>query len=67
MGVHGHHTSHISQKFNKRHNFSNYLLIVDIYSNLTKLYVMENITIEEVMYKLDMFRARFRTVDEFGW
>ena len=37
---------------------SNYLLIVDAYSKIPKLYGMENITTEEVMYKLDMFQAR---------
>ena len=34
--------------------FSNYLLIVDAYSKIPKLYVIEKITTEEVMYKLDM-------------
>ena len=36
-------------------NFKNYLLIVDAYSKLPKLYGMENITTEEVLDKLDMF------------
>ena len=36
-------------------NFSNYLLIVDAYSKIPKLYGMENITTAEVMDKLDMF------------
>ena len=35
--------------------FSNYLLIVDAYSKISKLYGMENITTDEVMKKLDMF------------
>ena len=35
--------------------FSNYLLIVDAYSKIPKLCVMEKITTEEVMDKLDMF------------
>ena len=35
--------------------FSNYLLIVDAYSKIPKLYGMENIITEEVMEKLDMF------------
>ena len=39
--------------------FSNYLLIVDAYSKIPKLYGMENITTEEVMEKLDMFQSRF--------
>ena len=37
--------------------FSNYLLIVDAYSKIPKLYVMENITTAEVMDKLDMFQS----------
>ena len=39
--------------------FSNYLLIVDAYSNTPKIYGMNNITTEEVMDKLDMFQSRF--------
>ena len=46
---------------------SNYILIVDAYSKIPKLYGMEKITIEEVMYKLDVFRAIFGEIDEFGW
>ena len=34
--------------------FSSYLLIVDAYSKITKLYGMEKITTEEVMDNLDM-------------
>ena len=34
---------------------SNYLLIVDEYSKIPKLYGMERITTEEVMEKLDIF------------
>ena len=48
-------------------NFDNYLLIVDAYYKITKLYVIENITTEVVMDKLDMFQARVGKVDEFGW
>ena len=47
--------------------FSNYLLIVDAYSNIPKLYGMENITTAEVMDKLDMFQSRFGKMDQFGW
>ena len=47
--------------------FSNHLLIVDSYSNITKIYGMENISTEEVIDKLDMFQARFGKVDECGW
>ena len=66
MGVYGHHISHISEKLNKRHYFSNHLLTVDAYYKLPRLYGMENITTEEVMRKLDMFKEIFGKVDEFG-
>ena len=46
--------------------FSNYLLIVDAYSKISKLYGMEKITTEEVMDKLDMFQSRFGKIDQFG-
>ena len=39
--------------------FYNYLLIVDAYSKIPKLYGMENITTAVVMEKLDMFQSRF--------
>ena len=45
--------------------FSNYLLIVDAYYNIPKLYGMEKITTEEVMDKLDMFQSRFWKIDQF--
>ena len=47
--------------------FSNYLLIVDAYSKIPKLYGMDNITTEEVMDKLDIFQSRFGKIDQFGW
>ena len=47
--------------------FSNYLLSVDAYSKIPKLYGMEKITKEEVMDKLDMFQSRLGKIDEFGW
>ena len=45
---------------------SNYLLIVDAYSKIPKLYGMEKITTEEVMDKLDIFQSRFGKLDQFG-
>ena len=66
MGVHGNHTRHIFQKFNKKYYFSNYLLIVDAYSKIPKRFGIENITTEEVMEKLDMFNGIFGKVEEFG-
>ena len=48
-------------------NFKNYLLIVDAYSKLPKVYGMKNITTEEVLDKLDMFQSRFVKIDQFGW
>ena len=40
-------------------NFKNYLLIVDAYSKIPKLYGMENIDTAEVLDKMDMFQSRF--------
>ena len=40
-------------------NFKIFVLIVDAYSKLPKLYGMKNITTEEVLDKLDMFQSRF--------
>ena len=47
--------------------FSDYLLIVDAYSKIPKLYGMEKISTEEVMDKLDMFQSRFEKIDKFRW
>ena len=44
-------------------NFNNYLLIVDAYSKIPKLYGMENITTEEVLDKLNIFQSRFGKID----
>ena len=46
---------------------SNYILIVDAYSKIPKLYVMDKITSEEVMDKLDIFQSRFGKIDKLGW
>ena len=40
-------------------NFKNYILIVDAYSKIPKLYVMERITTEEGLDRLDIFQAGF--------
>ena len=47
--------------------FSNYLLIVDAYSKIPKLYGIAKIITEEVMDDLDMFQSRFGKIDKFGW
>ena len=47
--------------------FSKYILIVDFYSTIPKLYSIEKITTEEVMDKLDMFQSISGKIDEFGW
>ena len=40
---------------------------MNVYSNITKIYGMENITTEEVMDRLNMYQAIFGKLDEFGW
>ena len=47
--------------------FSNYILIVDSYSKIPKLYGMKKISTEEVMDKLYMFQSRSGQIDKFGW
>ena len=56
-----------SKRLTSDTTFSNYLLIVDAYSKIPKLYGMEKITTGKVMDKLDMFQSRFGKIDEFGW
>ena len=46
---------------------SNYLLIIDIYSKIPKLYGMDKLITKEVMDKLDMFQSSFGKIDKFGW
>ena len=55
-----------SKSLTKYTTFANYLLIVDDYLKLPKLYGMENITTEGVMDNLDMFQAIFGKVYEVG-
>ena len=45
--------------------FSNFLLIVDAYSKMPKLYGTEKISTKEVMDKLDMFQSIFGKIDKF--
>ena len=45
-----------SKSLTKDTDFSNYLLVVDAYSKVPKLYGMGNITAEESIDKLDIFR-----------
>ena len=47
--------------------FANYLLVVDAYSRMTRLYGLEETTTEAVMDKLDVFIAELGKVDRFGW
>ena len=67
MGFYGCYTCNITKSLTNDTNFNNYLLIVDAYYKLPKLYSLENITTEEVLDKLDMFQSRFGKVDQFGW
>ena len=43
--------------------FSNCLSIVVAYSKIPKLYGMERVSTEEVMYKLDIFQSIFGKID----
>ena len=67
MGFYGYNSINSTQEPHQQHNFSNYLVIVDAYYKIPKLYGMENITTAEVMDKLDMFQSIFGKIDQFGW
>ena len=56
-----------SKSFTSDTTFTNFLLIIDVYFKIPKLYGMEKITTEEVMDKLDMFQSIFGKIDQFGW
>ena len=66
MGFYEYNSINSTQKPHQSHNFSKYLLIVDAYSKIPKIYDMKNITTAEVMDKLDMFQSRFGKIDQFG-
>ena len=53
--------------FDKWDHFFKYFFIVDAYSKTTELYVVDKITTEEVIDKLDIFQASFGKIDKFGW
>ena len=59
--------STVSKSLTSNTKFSNYILIVDAYSKIPKLYGMEKIATEEVMDKLDMLQSILGKIDEFGW
>ena len=40
---------------------------MDAYSKIPRYNGMKNITTEEVMYKLDLYKTRFGKVDELIW
>ena len=66
MVFNGHNTINNTKENNKRHNIF-YILIVDDYSKIPKLYGMEKISKEQVMNNMDMFQSIFGKIDEFGW
>ena len=67
MSFYGHYFRNTPQNFTSGTTFSTYLLIVDPYSKITKLYGREIITTDEVMDKFDMFQATFGKIDKSGW
>ena len=56
-----------SKSLTKAITFDNYLFIPAAYYKIPKHYRMEDITIEEIMDKLDVFKEIFGKVDEFSW
>ena len=66
-GFYGYNSINSTKTFDKWHNIFCYFLTVDASSKIPKLYGMEKITTEEVMYKMDMFQSRIGKIDESGW
>ena len=52
-------TSTAPKRLTSDATFSNYLLIVDAYTKIPKIYCMEKTTTEEVMDKPDMLQSIF--------
>ena len=48
-------------------DFSHYLLIVDTYSRMPRLYELNEINTEAVMDKIEEFVARYGELNVFGW
>ena len=59
----GYYSSNGIKMYDKGYQFYNYLLIIDAYSKIPKLYGMDIIDTEEVMDKLDMFQSIFGKID----
>ena len=55
-----------SKRLTKETTFYNYLLLVDAYSKLTRLYEKTNITTKEIMDNIYIFQSRVGKIDEFG-
>ena len=56
-----------SKSLTKDTTFSKYILIVNAYHKIPKLYEMENITTEESVDKIYIFQTIFGKVYGFGW
>ena len=54
-----------SKHFTSDTTFSNYILFIDSYSKIPKIYGMEKITTDGVMDKLDVFQSSFGKIDGF--
>ena len=53
--------------FKSETKLSNYILIVDAYSKIPRIYGIKKIATEEVVDELDMLQSRFGKINEFGW
>ena len=66
VDFYGYHSINSTKTFDKQDYLHNYLLTVDAYTKIPKLYGKEIITTEKVMYKLYMFQSIFGKIDGFG-
>ena len=67
MGFYGQNNMNSTNFFTSDTTFSNDILIVDAYSKIPKIHVMEKLPTEEVMDNLYMSQSRFGKNTKFGW
>ena len=67
MDFYGYNSINSTKSLTNDTTFSNYFLIVDSYSKISKLNGIDKITTEEVIDKLYMFQSRSEKIDEVVW
>ena len=67
MVFYGYNNTNSTKSLTSDTTLSNYILTIDAYSKIPKLYGMEKIATEKVTDNLDIFQSRFGKIHKFGW